>query len=219
MSRSEDFWVFGYGSLMWDPGFPWLEQRPALLRGWHRALCIYSVVWRGTPERPGLVLGLDRGGSCRGIAYRVAGALAEEVLQTLDARERVTEVYQRRSLRILLDSEGRCSGPSSGVTVGVPVADPPADPVAFTPTMTPAVTYVADRTHPQYAGRMPLEEAARIIREGRGRGGPNIAYLENTLRHLEAFGLARGPLHRLGRLLREGEMREAAGGAGERAKE
>ena len=71
-ARGKDLWVFAYGSLTWDPGFPFEEARPALLRGYHRAFCLYSTHYRGTPERPGLVLGLDRGGACRGIAYRIA---------------------------------------------------------------------------------------------------------------------------------------------------
>ena len=80
----KDLWVFAYGSLIWDPGFPFEEARPALLRGYHRAFCLYSTRYRGTPERPGLVLGLDRGGACRGVAFRVPGRHAAEVLRYLD---------------------------------------------------------------------------------------------------------------------------------------
>ena len=83
-------WVFGYGSLMWKPGFEHIEARPALLRGAHRQLCVYSYVHRGTPERPGLVLGLDRGGACRGLAFKVADECWSDVLDYLRAREQVT---------------------------------------------------------------------------------------------------------------------------------
>jgi cation transport protein ChaC len=168
-------WIFAYGSLMWDPGFPFLERRPALLRGYHRALCVYSHVWRGTPARPGLVLGLDRGGACRGIAFRVAAGAAPAVLDYLERRERVTGVYRRRELPIR----------AGAATVR-------------------AVCYVVDRAHPQYAGRLAPAEAARLIRQGVGRGGSNVEYLESTIAHLDALGLREGPLHALARLVRGG---------------
>src|SRR5262245_41671716 len=83
----DDLWVFGYGSLMWRPGFEFIEQVPARLIGEHRALCVYSFDHRGTPEKPGLVLGLDRGGACRGIAFRVAMAQRDFTIEYLRARE------------------------------------------------------------------------------------------------------------------------------------
>lgn len=169
-----DIWVFGYGSLMWKPGFDFVGREQALLAGRHRALCVWSQVWRGTVERPGLVLGLDRGGACRGLAYRVAADRAEEVLAYLDARERVTEVYLRRTVELRLAGGGRVS----------------------------AETYVVDRGHPQYAGRVAPELAARIIRSSHGQGGSNIEYLENTIRHLDDFGLRESPLHELARRVR-----------------
>lgn len=94
-----DFWVFAYGSLMWDPGFRYKVMQPATIRGYHRSACILSIRYRGTPERPGLVLGLDRGGACRGRAYLVDGANRAEVIDYLDNRELVTGVYKRRNLR------------------------------------------------------------------------------------------------------------------------
>jgi cation transport protein ChaC len=169
-----DLWIFGYGSLMWKPGFAFRDRTGAFLGGRHRALCVWSRVWRGTEARPGLVLGLDRGGACRGIAYRVAAAEAEATLAYLDARERVTEVYHRRTVTLRL-ADG---------------------------TRVAAETYVVDRTHPQYAGRIAPEEAACIIRECAGEGGTNLDYLENTLRHLDELSLADGPLHELCRLVR-----------------
>ncbi len=171
-----DLWVFGYGSLMWNPGFPHAARMPALLRGWHRALCVYSHVWRGTPERPGLVLGLDRGGACWGIAFRVAADDAREVLDYLDTRERVTHVYWRRTVAVRLADGARVA----------------------------AETYVADPRHAQYAGRLAPGDAAHLIRAARGRGGTNAEYLENTVRHLDDFGLKEGPLHDLLRRVRTG---------------
>jgi len=164
----DDIWVFGYGSLMWRPGFPHREARPARLWGHHRALCVYSVHYRGTPERPGLVLGLDRGGSCVGRAFRVAAADADAVIAYLDGRELVTGVYRRRRLTLGLD----------GRRVG-------------------AIAYVADRDHPQYAGTLAPARAAAIVRAGCGTGGDNADYLARTVAHLDALGIADGPLHAL----------------------
>jgi cation transport protein ChaC len=177
-----DFWVFAYGSLMWDPGFAWLGRGPARLHGFHRAMCIYSHVWRGTPERPGLVLGLDRGGSCRGLAYRIDPRLEPEVTDYLEARERVTAVYLGRRLAVMLEGED-------------------ADELGARRVL--ALTYIADRSHHQYAGRLPETEAARLIRQGRGRGGHNTDYLESAVRHLDELDMPDEPLARLHRLVTE----------------
>ena len=161
----QDLWVFGYGSLMWRPGFEFVERQLAWLRGYHRALCIYSHVHRGTPERPGLVLGLDRGGSCRGVAFRVEPAKAEATIAYLRAREQVTAVYVERRVRIRLD-DGR---------------------------EVEALTYVVDRHHVQYAGKLPLEAILEHVRNGVGQSGENPAYVLNTHRHLAELSL-RDPL-------------------------
>jgi glutathione-specific gamma-glutamylcyclotransferase len=157
----QDLWVFGYGSLMWRPGFNYAERQLASLRGYHRALCIYSHVHRGTPERPGLVLGLDRGGSCRGVAFRVEAANAQQTIAYLRAREQVTAVYVERRVRVRLD-DGR---------------------------EVQAVTYVVDRRHAQYAGKLPLDKIIEYVRAGVGRSGENPAYVLNTHRHLAALSL------------------------------
>lgn len=158
-----DFWVFGYGSLMWRPGFEFAEAVPAHLHGAHRALCIRSHVYRGTPERPGLVLGLDRGGSCRGLAFRVPRAEREPVLAYLRARELVTDAYREvvRPVRL---------GGVSGGTV-------------------PALTYVVNRTHPQYSGPLAPAEVLDIVRESAGIAGPNRDYVTATVAHLRLLGI------------------------------
>lgn len=169
-----DLWIFGYGSLMWKPGFRFVQRETALLRGRHRALCVWSRQWRGTESNPGLVLGLDRGGACRGIAYRVAAGDAVDVLAYLDERELGTPIYRRRTFGLQL-ADGR---------------------------RVRAETYVVDRRHPHYAGGLPAQDAARIIRDCAGEGGTNLDYLENTLRHLDELGLPDGPLHELARAVR-----------------
>jgi cation transport protein ChaC len=166
---TRDLWVFGYGSLMWRPGFDFAERQLAWLRGYHRALCIYSHVHRGTPERPGLVLGLDRGGSCRGVAFRVEPAKADATIAYLRAREQVTSVYVERRVRLRLD-DGR---------------------------EVEALTYVVDRGHVQYAGKLPLDKILEYVRSGVGQSGENPAYVLNTHRHLAELSLRDDVLARL----------------------
>jgi glutathione-specific gamma-glutamylcyclotransferase len=162
-SDMSDFWVFGYGSLMWRPGFEHLESSPARLVGAHRALCVYSWVHRGTRERPGLVLGLDRGGSCRGIAFRVAGEKRETVIAYLRERELVTNVYREAWRAIRID------GPK--------------------PRTETALTYLVDPTHEQYAGKLSREVLLSFVRDGVGRSGVNADYVVNTAGHLVKLGL------------------------------
>jgi glutathione-specific gamma-glutamylcyclotransferase len=156
-----DFWVFGYGSLMWRPGFAHVETERARLYGFRRSLCVYSWVHRGSEERPGLVLGLDRGGSCIGLAFRVPGELRDEVVAYLRERELVTNVYLERLLPVQL---------ANGAEVT-------------------ALCYVVDRSHKQYAGRLSPEQAASVVNGGVGRSGRNEEYLFNTVEHLEALGI------------------------------
>ncbi|MDH7790419.1 gamma-glutamylcyclotransferase [Ochrobactrum sp. AN78] len=154
--RMNDFWVFGYGSLMWRPGFAHVETMRARLHGYRRSLCIYSHVHRGTPDHPGLVLGLDAGGSCLGIAFRVPGDMTDEVMVYLREREMSNQVYHEKWLRLRL-ADGR---------------------------NVQAVTYVADRRHIQYAGSLKAEDAAAIVASAQGDSGANVDYVSNTLEHL-----------------------------------
>ena len=164
-----DLWVFGYGSLMWRPGFDYLERQPARLGGYHRALCVLSHVHRGTPERPGLVLGLDRGGSCRGVAFRVAAQAAAATRDYLQAREQVTAVYLDRMLAVRL-ADGR---------------------------RVEALTYLVARDHPQYAGRLGDADLLRLVRQGEGVSGANPDYVRATSDYLVAMGVVDPTLARL----------------------
>jgi cation transport protein ChaC len=173
----EDLWVFGYGSLMWRPGFEFVEQVPARLIGEHRALCVYSFDHRGTPEKPGLVLGLDRGGACRGIAFRVAATQRDEVINYLRSREQTTNVYREVKRSVWLENEAR--------------------------ERVSALAYVVDRGHVQYAGRLSLQEQLRYVRQGHGRSGNNRDYVLQTVRSIEAQGFRDAPLHQLALLLHD----------------
>ncbi len=166
-----DIWIFGYGSLMWRPDFPHTDSQPALLKGYHRALCLYSYQHRGTPEVPGLVFGLDRGGSCRGVALKVARENAEDVLGYLYEREMLNRVYLPKWL-----------------------------PVQLPDRKVPAYAFIADRRHKQYAGRLDDKDAVKLILQGYGKRGHCLDYLQSTLRHLDQLGIADEPLHRLVRL-------------------
>jgi cation transport protein ChaC len=162
-ATSSELWVFGYGSLMWRPGFEFSEQAPAALIGAHRSLCIYSFHHRGTQENPGLVLGLDEGGACRGVVFRVAPDQRDATLAYLREREQVTDVYVETVRPVsLLDNSGR---------------------------ELEALCYIVDRGHPQYAGRLSLERQAQLVRSAIGRSGTNIDYVLNTARHLEEAGI------------------------------
>jgi cation transport protein ChaC len=174
-SSEGDLWVFGYGSLMWRPGFEFVEQVPARLIGEHRALCVYSFVHRGTPEKPGLVLGLDRGGACRGIAFRVAARHRANTVAYLRAREQVTSVYREVMRSVWLENASR--------------------------ERVSALAYVVDRGHAQYAGRLSLAEQVRYVRQGHGQSGPNLDYVLSTVGAIEAEGFRDKPLHRLAQML------------------
>jgi glutathione-specific gamma-glutamylcyclotransferase len=178
-------WVFGYGSLMWRPGFPYDAARPAVVIGAHRSLCVYSFHHRGTPERPGLVLGLDRGGACRGVAFRVSPGKEDDTIAYLREREQVTDVYQEAYRPVTLDGSQE---------------------------QLEALCYLTDHSHPQYAGRLPLEEQFRLVRDAEGRSGTNAEYVLNTVRHLDEAGIHDAPLMALAALLSAQNEKVGEGG-------
>jgi len=163
-----DVWLFAYGSLMWDPGFDYVEVRTAQLRGYHRAFCVHSEVYRGTPERPGLSLGLDRGGSCCGLAFRIAEPNRDATAAYLEKRELIEDIYSWRRVR-LTSVDGRFD----------------------------ACTFIVNRGHAIYAPKQPIDDVARIIAAASGGSGTNTAYLANTVAHLDELGIADGTLHEL----------------------
>ncbi|MFV0297907.1 MAG: gamma-glutamylcyclotransferase [Hyphomicrobiaceae bacterium] len=167
-----ELWIFGYGSLMWRPDFPYVERRQVVVTGYHRAFCIASTVHRGTQARPGLVLGLDRGGACEGVAYRVAPENQPNVMTYLRERELIYGVYQETQARARI-----VNGPvHQSVTV---------------------LAYTAERCHPSYAGGLSLAMQSRIIRGAKGQSGANLDYLINTVRHLQKLGIREPALERL----------------------
>lgn len=157
------FWVFGYASLMWNPGFPVAERRLATLSGYHRSFCMSSIHHRGTEAEPGLVLALDamEGASCTGLALRVADAEAPASLAYLRERELISSAYVERLVPVTF---------GSGETVT-------------------ALAYVVDPGHVQYSAHLSLEEQARIIARATGGRGPNTDYLWNTADHLAELGI------------------------------
>ncbi|MHA1523523.1 MAG: gamma-glutamylcyclotransferase [Alphaproteobacteria bacterium] len=158
---SDALWVFGYGSLIWRPGFDFAERQPALLEGLHRSFCVISHVHRGTAEMPGLVVGLDAGGTCRGVALRVGEGDEEEALTYLRGREQVTFVYREERRPVQL---------ANG-------------------TLVEALCYVVDQKHRQYGGALTLAEKARLVLQGHGRSGASLDYLESLLTSLGDMGL------------------------------
>ncbi|AVO36882.1 gamma-glutamylcyclotransferase [Pukyongiella litopenaei] len=170
-------WVFGYGSLLWNPGFEVAESRVGTLHGWARSFCMSSIHHRGTEDEPGLVLALDAAedAHCRGMALAVAAGREEATLAYLRERELISSAYLERLLPVEL---------ATGETVT-------------------AVTYVIDPDHVQYCGGMPLEDQARIIARAHGGRGPNSEYLHNTADHLAEIGLHDPDLEWLARRVRQ----------------
>ncbi len=159
----DGFWVFGYGSLMWNPGFPHAERVLATLPGYWRSFCMWSVHYRGTPEAPGLVLALDEhdGAECHGLGFRVAPEHSEKTLAELRERELISSAYLERVLEVVL-ADGR---------------------------RVEAVTYVIDPHHDQYCNGLDLEAQAGVIAGAMGERGPNCEYLYNTAAHLDELGI------------------------------
>lgn len=177
---SDERWVFGYGSLMWRPGFPHRERVGATLHGRHRAFCIYSVHHRGTPERPGLVLGLATGGTTRGIAYRVDEADWAETYAYLVEREQPTETYieARRPVRL---ADGR---------------------------RVDCLVFLSDVGHPQWAGALSVERQTELIAGAKGLSGRNVDYLRDLVGHLREDGVRDRHMERLLGLVEARELAE-----------
>jgi glutathione-specific gamma-glutamylcyclotransferase len=166
-------WVFGYGSLIWRPGFNFIHSEPARLEGWHRSLCVLSHRYRGTADCLGLVFGLDKGGVCNGLAFEVAETEWPGTYAYLRERELITHIYQEVTLPVAL-SDGRSID---------------------------AITYVVDRDHEQYAGPMQVEDTLAYVRQGHGEAGSCVDYVKNTAEHLHALGIPDPDLDMIVRLL------------------
>lgn len=172
----DTLWIFGYGSLIWNPGFDPAERILAHAPGWRRSFCLWSHVYRGTPERPGLVLALDAGrGACTGVAFAVRAGQECEVMEHIRAREMVTGAYFERRIQLDLEDGRRVKGK----------------------------TYVINTAHEQYCGALGLDEQARIIAKATGGRGPNCEYLWNTAEHLHRLGIPDGEIDALAARVRE----------------
>ena len=158
--KGAGWWVFAYGSLLWNPLFPFAESRPATLRGLHRRFCLYSLASRGTPEQPGLVLGLDRGGACTGVIYRLPAPVVMDELHLLWRREMVLGAYRPRWIRVRAGERD-----------------------------LHALTFVVRRAHPQYAGRLTLDREAAVIAASKGAFGSSLDYMERTRVALVTHGI------------------------------
>lgn len=167
--------VFGYGSLIWRPGFEHAGAEAALLHGAHRCLCIFSHRYRGTRDRPGLVFGLSRGGSCHGMAFSIPPVSWPEVRAYLWDRELISGVY-RPALRQVHLASG---------------------------TVVAGLAFLADPRHEQYAGQLGIAEQLRFIRQGHGDMGPNADYVLNTARHLSEMGIRDRQLEQIRRALED----------------
>jgi glutathione-specific gamma-glutamylcyclotransferase len=155
----DEAWIFAYGSLMWNPALEFAEQQPCMVEGWRRSFCFWMPMGRGTPELPGLMLALERGGCCEGIAYRLAPHQVKTELGILWNREMIAGIYQPAWVKTKL-RDGR--------------------------TVT-AVTFVVDAAHCQYCGDLPMERAAHHIAFAEGRRGACRDYLANTAAHARAL--------------------------------
>jgi cation transport protein ChaC len=173
VAAGEDVWVFGYGSLMWNPAFHFAEQVAARLAGWHRSFCLWNTFGRGSPENPGLMLALETGGSCLGVALRVAAEQVQSELTVLWNREMLSGSYLPRWVRL--------TGPAGPIQ---------------------AVTFIANRAHERYAGRLPLARVAELLARARGPLGEGREYLEQTVAELERHGTRDGSMHTLLRAVR-----------------
>lgn len=171
----DDLWVFGYGSLIWNPAFEFAEQRCALLRGWHRRFCLKMYMGRGTIENPALMLALDRGGSCRGVAFRIKADKVRPELSLLWQREMYGGSYNARWVTLFDGTES-----------------------------FKALTFVCNHSHPRYTRELTPEQSALLIAKARGELGTCREYLENTIVHLGKMGVRDVGLMRIAKALPKG---------------
>ncbi|WP_418148176.1 gamma-glutamylcyclotransferase [Variovorax paradoxus] len=160
--------VFGYGSLMWNPALDYASSRSAKVHGWHRSFCLRSIIGRGSRERPGLMLGLDRGGACHGMVLQIEAHKVRDELRVLWRREMLTQLYEPRWVAALVD--------------GTPVH---------------AITFTVDRAHPRYAKELSIQEMAHMINTGAGSLGSCREYFDATLQKLTALGIRDAGMERL----------------------
>ena len=164
-----DLWIFGYGSLMWHPDFSYQRKSVGFIRGYHRALCILSTRYRGTSRKPGLVMGLCRGGSCWGMTFRVPAARVHGVLEKLWAREMLRRVYEPRIVPVRVEGGRKVR----------------------------ALTFVADDAHPQYVRELDLHGRAQLVAQGVGQRGRCTEYIRRTLEHMYELGVTDPHLERV----------------------
>ena len=165
---SKNIWIFGYGSLIWNPAFHFVERRIGTVHGWHRRFCLWTTLGRGSPDCPGLMLGLDRGGSCRGVLLRIAPEMIESETDVLWRREMVSNAYVPTWVRAATEHGGIA-----------------------------AIAFIINRTHDRYAQKMPEEKTADVIARAAGRIGPCRDYLLNTVDHLNRLGIEDRSMRRL----------------------
>lgn len=168
-----DFWIFAYGSLMWNPEFDYLRSEKAQLFGYHRSLCLWTVEHRGTVSQPGLVMGLDKGGSCKGRAFLVAEKGSHEILNQLNQREMITGAYISEMQNIRLSTEEKVC----------------------------AICLIARRDHPQYVKNLDQKNKIKLIKRAHGQRGSNKEYVLNTLKHLNQIGIVDRSLQAIGQAL------------------
>ena len=166
--------VFAYGSLIWNPGFAFISRRTAVIKGYHRALCVYSRHYRGSHDKPGLVLGLDKGGSCRGMIYEVEVSQWPQVLHYIRVRELITGIYREVVKPVTPQGES---------------------------AVIPALTYVVDKRHPQYAVDLSFDEVCQFVAQGHGQGGSCKDYVKNTAQALSEAGIADPSLEKIAQAL------------------
>lgn len=178
ISQDNGLWVFGYGSLLWNPAFHFTEWQPARLHGFRRRFCLQASIGRGSPEKPGLMLALDHGGSCNGRAFHIAPDKIESETDILWMREMVSGAYNARLIKIRLPHE----------------------------TVT-GLTFVINRAHPRYVAEMDIEDTARLVSSGEGHLGTCRDYLNNTIAHLDEMKVKDRYLHELQQKIHELDRR------------